>query len=406
MIIIARKDITYGGAELLIERVALEMIKRRDFGFILTNRISDTMKNRFENANIPYVLIDWYSVRDIKKALKNIENPQILTVWVHDYLYLDIIRSCFKTIKFGLLHYVVTGDDLVIGKSIGNKIIKNYFFNYYKKHIVESNKNNEIIYMDPYCRQYAENYYDIQLISTTYFNNPYDSDDLNIEFIKKKAKIRNSKFEILSISRAELEMKGYLVTLLSKFPLFHKKHQNASLTIISFGPDEHKLKEIYDTFDEETQKYVHLIGQTKYEDLKSYFNKASVYVGMGTTLLDAANHGLCVIPVLPYTQAFVSEGTFDNIPDQTASFHKEKCFDAYSIIDQILCLNDTDYYNKCILTHDLLREHYNISKIGRYINSYHDKRNTSDWNLVDLIIEVGFLHKNDKKVNRLFENKL
>ena len=57
MIVIVRKNIRYGGAELLIERIAKALGIKGKECIILCNSLSDIMEDRFKKNNIKFLYI-------------------------------------------------------------------------------------------------------------------------------------------------------------------------------------------------------------------------------------------------------------------------------------------------------------------------------------------------------------
>ena len=131
----------------------------------------------------------------------------------------------------------------------------------------------------------------------------------------------NDKLTILTILRASFPFKGYIfglvrqvVTLVSEFPKIR-------LQIIAFGEQENELQSEINNIPSELRSHVEYIGRVSYERLVDYFKVADLYIGMGTTVLDAANHGLPVLVVNSYTYESESFGYFSDNPTELAAMN-------------------------------------------------------------------------------------
>ena len=98
--------------------------------------------------------------------------------------------------------------------------------------------------------------------------------------------------------------KGYLIGLIEWFA---ESMKNIYLTIISYGPDEELLSQKIASLPPSVRNRIEWYGKTDYNHLEDYYKKASIYVGMGTTVLDASLRGVVSIPVQAYTYQLVAE---------------------------------------------------------------------------------------------------
>ena len=83
-----------------------------------------------------------------------------------------------------------------------------------------------------------------------------------------------------------------------------------------------EIKKIISKLPLETQKNIYIEGIVPYEKLEYYFEDADIYIGMGTTVLDACNHMVPALTVCSYTYEFLTIGFFYENPQILAGFYK------------------------------------------------------------------------------------
>lgn len=396
MIIIARKNIRYGGAELLIERISLGINQAgNQKSLILCNKLSTTMEERFRNAKVDVCILDnWLNYKELNKVVN--DEDVIITTWIHDLLLLDMIRSRNK-MNFKMIHYVITADDLCLGKSIPTSLGKIIFRSYYKRIIKRFHKDERIIYMDEESIYKPEKYYSIKLPGWQIVRLPYVVHDLPDSVIQNRANDKNSSFNILSVSRAEFPMKGYLLDLVSGFGCFYKEHPDSELYIITFGEGVAEINERQQQLPVELRQHVHIFGQMSYEELEKYWRLATVYVGLGTSVLDAADRGICSVAALQYSMHFKAKNLFCERPEQI-SCDVDVEVDGYEVIKRIYDMNSNEYSECCMLCHEKLKEFYELNVALETIIGYsRNARYTRKWLILEVLIEKFFLWFDDHR---------
>ena len=68
-----------------------------------------------------------------------------------------------------------------------------------------------------------------------------------------------------------------------------------------------KYQKKINDLDENVKKRISFIGKTDYTELELYYQSTDLYVGMGTTVLDAALRGIISIPVRAYTLELITD---------------------------------------------------------------------------------------------------
>lgn len=393
MIFFVYKDIQYGGAELLIHRMAKYLMSKNIDILVLCCSISEAMQKRFEEDHVNYAIISKWNRFDLFfDFILRYKCDKIICFMAHDYFFLDSMLQKTKTkLRFvEVVHYVITSNDLCLLKSVNHPFLKGFVKEHYKRLVIQAHNAGNTFYMDKESVELTENYYGISLAKPKIVHLPYTTHLLSENVVRTRYQNKIKEFVILTVSRAELKMKGYLVKLMENFPAFLKEYPKSRLVIVSFGEDYQQLLQIYDGYPEEVKAQVDMPGKLRYEELKPYFGKASVYIGMGTTLLDAADMGVIGVPVVPYIKENITNGFFHCAPDKvTAEYGSTK--DPYKLFGEVYEMGEEEFCQLCYFSHYQLVKCYDIDMSmkamveGEYIQS--DRTYT----IIDRIMEKFIL---------------
>jgi len=125
--------------------------------------------------------------------------------------------------------------------------------------------------------------------------------------------IRNPvPYQILSIGRLTLfkTYSWYMVPILYSLK---KKHPNVCWHVYGFGISEREL--VDDVWSDAIRDGLIIFhGPIAYREIHSAFKRASVFIGMGTTLLEAAAAGVPCIPAVVDDMEAVTWGFIDQMP--------------------------------------------------------------------------------------------
>ena len=288
-----------GGCQLLIKKLANEIISRGDKVFIYCESITQELSINREKINIVQVgHKKWGNDKELRNFLKIFGSDSIRNItflWT-DYAW---VYSCVEASNL-VLFYVVHHDALKMAaystKLAVEKIRKGYLASVLFRLI----RNNAVVMMDEQTVKHTLSYYGFTDVKPKIIRIPisFEHKDLNLEDIAKKYGQKHKI--ILAVARADFPFKGYLIGLL-KLMKNHLIPEEFSLNIVSYGSDYDELNAAYEQCPDDIKKRIKLYGETPYEELIGLFEKAHVYVGMGTTLLDASKYGVISIPVVSYS---------------------------------------------------------------------------------------------------------
>lgn len=283
----------------------------------------------------------------------------------------EYLKKKWTKVRIRNLFYVVHPHDFeVFPKNKLEKIFKIFLDPLYRWLKISIAKNNALIFMDEATKAYAlKGTNCIELSDSSIIRLPYPIEKHNENMIKDR--FENSAKIILTCSRIDFPQKEYLLGLVSQFRLLREKFANIRLVIVGDGKDTASLREHIDSMPIDVKKNIELVGAASYPSLRKYIQQAYIYVGMGTTLLDASNLGVPAILTAAYQKypECNSPGYFyqrwnelGNAPasetDKTASFY----------IEEILEMSYSEYKKNSMEAKKALEENYNIDVImGKFL---------------------------------------
>lgn len=121
---------------------------------------------------------------------------------------------------------------------------------------------------------------------------------------------------VLTVARL-YPMKEYVFGLIEAVALLAQElgRPGVTLTIIGDGPFMSELKELASVRG--ISDRVYFAGAVPPAELRSYYARAGIFVGMGTTLLEASGQGLPSIVAIGHSKTFESPGFFGDTPGHT-----------------------------------------------------------------------------------------
>lgn len=345
-IVIVYRDVIVGGCELLIEKLTKQFVLRGNEVFILYQNCEKEMKTRYINAGAKTLQLDRWDVNAITQFDTG-DELSVLTFLISDYLKFYYITRKTKAVVYAV-HFKGLAYKNPLKIKLAGPIIK------------EMQNNNNIICMDKMTNEYTISCYkDVKLSNNLIVPIPIEIVDVNDETFKNRSSI--DKFNILSIARAEFPFKGYLIGLVDKYKDWYLDNNNVSLTIISYGKDIEKLKSAIDGLPSDIKSSITLVGKTNYEYLDKYFSDAKLYVGMGTTLLDASQRGIPSIVVVPYTQDLIASSFFYD--DNTKLAQEDTTSNTIdTLITEAMNWTQDEYIEKEKLSRNAVVKDYSVEK--------------------------------------------
>lgn len=359
------KKIILGGCELVIEKLARQLMHQNNAVEIVCCQIDDAMEKRCSLSEIKVHKVKKWS-RYIAKELNSTPDEEVrfITFFWEDFTK---FYNCVENAKTIL--YAVNFMACCVGIE-EKKHTQIMFKQLSQKKIYDLLLDGNIVCMDEETVRYTENYYSDKRLDVEIVRVPEDIQPFDTCIIKEKFK--KNDFNILTIARAEFPTKGYILGLMEWFKR-EDIPENVTITIISYGDGINIITQAINSVPEEKRKKINLVGKTDYNELKKYFAAAKLYVGMGTTILDAAQTGTISIAVKPFTydlfavctfeQDYTNIGINDNI-DLDNQFHE--------LFQKVLSYSEEEYLESAIKGRSAVVEHYSSEKIATQLKNKFD----------------------------------
>lgn len=343
-----------GGVETLTLREGEWFKRNRGDVCVITQVISDDMKGLYRKNNVEVIVLDKWNAKRIHDVI--ISKQQKIDL-IHMYDLGDFLRykSRYPKHDVKIIYYCVhpLADCYFKSAKIGKKI----FIGIISKAIAKFNNNKNIIYMDEDTLTSNLNHYGLENDRErfTIMPLPYR---IQTHSIHQKS---NAVFRILTVSRADFPYKGYLIGLIDELNNRYNDLPEFNLTIISRG-DINVIKNKIESLNINVQNHITLIDGVSPEKLSEYYFVSDLYVGMGTTVLEAADYGVPSVIACYNTYELISVGRFDERPLDLGSNHGN----GDSGIDDVISianLTAAEYEKLQAKTIRVLRENYDEDKI-------------------------------------------
>lgn len=353
-IIMAFSHFDTGGLQTLMLRIAKWCCKNNIKCFVLYETCDDLMKTKLDDIGIKYC--SSFNYKKITHFLENnidfSDKNFLITFELPEYMYFQkIIDSYFKNYMINHLIYSVSVESLIYGKNIKG-IVGNIIKDFYKNIVSKLYDNNQIIFMDDETHKSAINFFDLNKKTNVVYHLPM--------FIKE---IRNVEYKsnnkiILTVSRSVFPYKGYLVGLVKDFRKLCESYSDIILEIVTFGSDFPVLKDEIDKLEYKVKERIIIHEKLDESEIDKLMEKAYLYVGMGTTVLDAANLCLPSVVVWHSTMDNIASDLFSQDPFTVGK--KEPGFPAIKYIQNYLSMSEIEYESECNRVYHNLKENYGI----------------------------------------------
>lgn len=349
--------------------------------------------NNVKIMNNMGIKVHKWQLPEIKKLFKQNygDNKFIaLTYSLDEFIYVESLRKEINIVENIL--YVVSYSGLVKGANY-NSIIKYLIKKFYGHLITKLNNSKCIVYMDTEQYKFDELYYNIykKFKEPIVYFLPIKLKIYNTSSIIKKTELNS--FNILAIARADFPFKGYLLGLIDDFSILLSKHSYITLTIVAFGKNERDIIAKINSLPHQIKSQIKYIGQTPYNDLPKYFSISRLYIGMGTTLLDAVNEGVPSIVVQPCTYENRSSGFFHMQPERLAAY-EDKSVPAIQYIESVIKMDKTEYSNLCKTEYESMKKYYDIDNFCKFILLNERIVKSSNLSKVEIIIHNMLMRLN------------
>lgn len=304
----------------------------------------------------------------IANILKEYTDFLVINFGFGRYLNVECIKKKYN-IQFDNIIYDIIPITFLKGSGFKSNFLRNHAKRKYLKILLRMVKNGAVISQEETNNKSVCSYFGIKfsdynpkILRIPMVCNPLE----NCELIIKDG---YSSSIILTAARADFPFKGYMIGLVDEFVKIKESVKNAKLKIYSDGGDIEVLREKINSVSTGIQKDIELCGWISYTELYSELKKCKMYIGLGSSLMDAALNYKPSIVASYNTTKCVTAGTFADNPYCIGT--KEEDLPASSIlIDKIFNMSFEEYREMCHKNFNAVYDNYNIDKImSELINS-------------------------------------
>lgn len=282
-----------------------------------------------------------------------------LTYSITEYLAIDLIRRKYPSIVRSFLyvvHYLAFSNAYTDGATLLKNRFRKYFLRFKYRHLLKSLlRNNTIIFMDEASVSETSKSLNIKIKEDLIYCLPIEVNDYPPDYWNNKS--RHTPFTLGTMCRLEFPFKGYVLGLLKDFILLSQKF-DLHLIIVGNGPDENILEQCLSTLPHNVISRIEYIKEVPYSQLDTFYSKCDLVLGMGTVLLDSANHNVLALPVKPYSNELLVSDLFLN--DITYLGMKGESVEFDHMLSSLIELTDSDYFALVRRQYECFEKVYNI----------------------------------------------
>lgn len=378
MIVFINPHFTLGGVDTYFYRM-IKWLSARDIRTILlltkTAKVDEKMVEEVKNLGThvrleiePYPLTGEISPTHIKLGLEPGTEVTTITTRYAGFFQAQQLKIDNPEVSFTFMNYMTHEHGFKADIEPLDKakmgIAKYYFhkarYQYYKKLTRKVFESREIYFQNDIHRYSLYDYYHMDHKETMGPNVPLGIDIPELDEQGIQSRVDRYQFRILTIARFEFPFKGYLLELVEQFAELCTKYDNLTLTIIGGGPDEKRLLDRITLLPEEVQKKIELPGFVDYERLKEYFAHTSLYVGQGTTVLDAGKQGLLAVPVSSYTEESTS---YSYLYEYVEIYAPEPKYKTSYFIEKTIHMSDEEYIEASKKTYENVKKEMDLNLV-------------------------------------------
>lgn len=355
------RNLHIGGVETLLMREC-NWFKKRDNVCIISQNVSGVMKTELVKHRIKLVQLEKWTASAIYETIMQISQK---INFIKFYHFKDFLEFEMKYEKYNIrcFYYCVHPANMFFFQA--KPKLKNILGSIIADYIIKFVESKNIIFMDE----------DVIDSSLNYYNISYLKDNCTVVLLpfkieKHSFKKKSSKsFNILAVARADFPYKGYVLGLIDEFNNSIDLFQNAHLTIISTGDDVNELISKINSVSEKTKLCIEFINGINHEKLSSFYAQTDLYVGMGTTILEATSYGVPSLVASYGTRLFSTVGFFYENPKIIGSKFSNMCSGLNRIIEAYNMPSESyeEIQNKSF---NALKDYYDEDKILERFNNW------------------------------------
>ena len=337
-----------GGLETFVLRMANYLVNNGHSVYLVCQTVSDEMKSQYTDSGTRIEYFDIWNRKKISQRMKG-KVDIFISFGLSDYFLLGKYAKYAVSLMYCVHPTHLTMDDRK--KNLIEILKMPVFYQIIKEGI----NNNTLLMMDENISDAIYKKYKLKVKPSEILQLPYEP--------ASKVKKWNGTFEkpysVLTICRADFPFKSYVLGLVDAIASINKNNIVAKLTIVSYGKDLDVIKGKI-----KGKNYIKLIPETKYNDLENIYLDSDIYVGMGSTAIEAAKYGLPVILANVNSPDFLSCGFFCDNPQAIGEFDTDG-IDGYKLLTELLKMDRDMFINLADNCKNVFDNNYDM---GLFIN--------------------------------------
>lgn len=352
----------FGGSHTLMLRMCLWLRSRNYKVSIFCISASNTeIVGAMEELGVQIEVIGNFDLKLLRNALDKVlaldSDVQVINFTLEKWLNVECVKHMYGFTVQNLI-YDIHPEIFYKGKGLPFAFLRRHAKNEFRRIVLRAHDNNAIISMEKTNIKSVRDYYG--------YGEEYTPPILSLPMICERnaqceeiIKIGFDSNLIMTATRADFPYKGYLIGLVDDFVVLKKNHPELKMLIVSAGNDLPKLKEKIAGLEEIIKKDITVHGWVAYPELIELIKKCKLFIGMGTTILDAALQYKVVVSSAFNTLENKSCGFFSDNPFILGPVEAE-CAPALRYLNSVLEMNFEEYKSKCYQSFEAVFNNYNI----------------------------------------------
>ena len=290
---------------------------------------------------------------------------------LEDYHKAEKIQIKFPAVKKILL-YVILRDGLCYnlrnGARWGDALSRAVTRTVNRRYIKKVSECGCLLFMDEQCLSQTEKMAEVSFSdkNAVIARLPYEITDYGDRIGEHI--FRGEVFTISTAARLDFPFKGYVIGLIEVFAELKKRYRELRLIIVGDGKDGRTVEEAVRALEPDIRKDVELAGMLSYDELKNVLSETDLYIGMGTTLLDAADNLTPAMTAAAFTYELETIGLFSEHPEKLGiDPGAEK---AATYIESVINMPDSCYCETVLKQYDNLKRIYSIDSFMKKVLEY------------------------------------
>lgn len=359
MYVFVYRNIISGGCESLIIKLGRQLKKGGYRVICICETISEYEKDAFFRNQIPVKEITMWA--GLSQYIKKLDCNEELDILTFEWKTFCTVFFCKKKNKKTVLYTIHPKTLIGFGdKDDPRGIHKNKSGRFIKTLA----KQRHLIVMDEIASGNAIDFYgtafDMKMIRI--------SVDMEGRTGQEFQSFLPGKPRMLTAARAEFPFKGYLFGLIRWFGEY--KDTELMLDVVSYGEGIDFIRQEIEKLPLHKRDKIVLHEGMRYDELMHLMMRITIYVGMGTSILDAAKQGVISIPVQPGTYDVLCNGFFHEHPDYVCADEGLGYIEFTTLVNKVLQMKKEHYREIQKQNIEIVRNLYNTQVVAKSIEDH------------------------------------